>query len=109
MQDHKPLTTKLAIPPIRLDSSPFLLLFLSALHNEATVGKVMLPPFLVIFYGQGALSTPFPTAITTIHVIAALDIPKLLRIDFISVSISSDTRGGLPTFFIEKSLNFFLC
>ena len=68
----------------------------------------MLPPFLVIFYRQRALNTLFPIVITTFRVAATPDIRRLMRIDFISVSISYDTSGDLPTFFIEKILNFFL-
>ena len=36
----------------------------------------MLPPFLAIFSGKRALSTPFPTAIITFRVIAAHDIRR---------------------------------
>ena len=73
------------------------------------VDKVILLQSLDTFSGQWGQWTSFLTPITTFCVIAALDIQRLLRTDFyfIFVSISSDTRGGLPTFFIEKKYDFF--
>ena len=57
----------------------------------------MLPPFLAIFSGKRALSTPFPTAIITFRVIAAHDIRRKRAIRM--------EGGGLPCPFlkIEKS------
>ena len=46
--------------------------------------------------GKRALSTPFRTAIITFPAIAP-DIRRLLSTDSISVSVSPDNRGGLPT------------
>ena len=67
----------------------------------------MLPPFPAIFPGQRALSTPFPTAINAFPVTATPDIWRLLRIYFISVSISSDVSVCWPIS-KKKCLNFFL-
>lgn len=71
------------------------------------VHKILLPPFLVIFSGQRTLSTPFPTATATFHVITAPDMQSILRKIFILISIVSNTRGGLLTFFIDKKSQFF--
>ena len=83
---------------------PFLTIFFWARSTKHIIfseqGALSTPSFseqgalsTPFFSEQWALSTPFSTALTTCHVTVAPDIQRLLRTDFILVSISSNTRN----------------